>query len=220
MRLKQATAAISGFQNVRLVSAADEVITAFELGGPFDVVFIGERFSEGEVRKLIGRCRALPGGKDARFILVRSGQVSNGDSAMARALLGGVDACLFEPYSVENITETVEIALARAESSESRMNEALMLTLDEARSEIDRAALMLKSGCRHASAPFETLRRTISELCMDAEQLYFTALVEHFECAPLPQALGKSYFGASRRVRRMTEQKQQEAIKRAILKGR
>ena len=213
MRLKQALTAIDKFESIRLLAALAEAASVIEFANNLDVVFVSDCFSVEELELFISRAKQTRRGRGAAYIILKSGEQSTLESLLDVSDRGA-DGCLFQPYSVENLKQVIEIAEhTRSLAVEVREGECLRSVLHGIGMEIDRLSLIAKAG----AAPkfdkhFLDLALTLAEWHSRSPQLYEEQLLREFCAAQLPNVSVKPYTGASERVRRMTEQKLQEEL--------
>jgi response regulator RpfG family c-di-GMP phosphodiesterase len=212
MRLKQATASVVQFGEVVQVTTLSEAGGRIQSDRHWDVVFISNNFSEGEVTDFIARAKEHKGGQDAAFIRVLKSKDQQ-NSAVAQGMLQGIDGFLFEPYSVDQLVDITTLsARIKKERSDTRQRLAIELLLSDVMKQLDLVAFLKSVG-------FEVTRSAtrLKEMCNALQgastgqmlEVYKEVAVKLFSEAPLPKPMfqAKQYSGVSARVKKKMEEK-------------
>lgn len=213
IRLKQALSAMGVFEFVRLIGTIEEAGAAIEFAPQLDLVFLSDSFPPDDVQGFITRSRQTKKGKDAVYIVVK-GREQNQLDVLLQVFAQGADGCLFEPYSVDNLTALIDAANGtRSVALDVREGHCLRAILRAVADEVDRLSLAAQAGLPPKySRQYRMLSATLAEWHSRSPAEYSEQLLELFLNAPLPTISTKLYKGASERVRRMTEQKLQEEL--------
>lgn len=184
MRLKNATAAVHQFGEVRQISKPREALAKLEnmAPGEMDVVFLASSNDIQEVGTFVGQAKELPGGRDAAYLLVLKGH-SQDKSIIAKSVIAGADGFLFEPYSVDRLVEITELSSKiRTQRGQEREKMAVTMTLNDIIPQIDYAALLLTcmmdatsalSKLKKQGAIFQNLPpESLDNFCNVARQIF------------------------------------------------
>lgn len=211
MRLRQATTAVPKFGDVLQVNTLSEAASRLDGESRVDLIFLSYRYSLDEVKKFVEEARKTKQGDTAAYILVlRSRDQDN--STVASTMMMGIDGFLFEPYSVDSLTEMVDLATrVRKEREEVKEKMAATLLTSDIISQLDLIAYLKAQGySMHASwNKFVELCKRLREVTHDTSTPTFDTFAQLFTEAPLPKKVfeTKSYGGVSRRVRKRMEDK-------------
>lgn len=211
MRLKQATTSVVNFAQVWQAGKLKECLDRISSGQKVDVIFISYRFDANETTAFINQAKNIPATQDAAFVMLLR-QKDKESAAVATTVLNGADGLLFEPFSVDQLTEITALAAkVRKERSGAREEAALRFLLSDIINQIDQIAYL--KGCSFETGPSV---KKLKEMCTvfqtlsdESKLLYMKLAVDTFEAAPLPKLIyqRKKYSGVSSRVQKRMEQK-------------
>lgn len=137
--------AVPAFKKVELLSTPNEGLQRLKGGESVGVVFLSEDLGDKLVQQFVASAKTSKVGEDAAYVLVFRG-TRDGES-LAKALLWGVHACLCEPYSVDRLTEILELARRiRHENEGARKKAALQMLVGRIVSEFDKIAAYASQG--------------------------------------------------------------------------
>jgi CheY-like chemotaxis protein len=71
-----------------------------------DIIFISSRFPNDSVRQFVTTAKEHPKAQDAAFVMLLE-QGGKSKAAMGESMLMGMDAFLCEPYSIDQLVETL-----------------------------------------------------------------------------------------------------------------
>ncbi len=212
MRLKQATSSVGQFGEVYQSTTLGEASAKIEQEKHWDVVFISNKFTEGEVTDFILRAKQHKGGQDAAFIRVLKSKDQQ-NSTIAAGMLQGIDGFLFEPYSVDQLVDITTLsAKIKSERSDTRQKLAMELILSDVIKQLDLVAFLKSAG-------FEVTRSAtrLKDMCLSLQgassgemlEVYHEIAIKNFGEAPLPKPMfqAKQYAGVSSRVKKKMEEK-------------
>lgn len=220
VRLKTAATAVPRFGRIGQCGALREAVDVMSGDVSFNVVFISNRIPQEAITGFIRKGRETPQGQDAAYIIVLSGSAQDSSTVAANVMVGA-DGFLFEPYSVESLTEITGLA-ARVKGERSRTREAaaLSLVISDVMGQLDLIAQLKSSGLdlgpnlkklRDMCGIFKTLNK-------ESFDSYTSIAIEKFENAPVPVQGKKKYGGVSDRVKKRMEEKHKvELAKKAGL---
>ncbi len=216
MRLKQASTSVANFGRVLQAGKIAECLEKLQAGQRLDVIFISARFEPDVTAAFIAQAKTLPAGQDAAFVMLMR-QRDKESASVASSVLNGADGLLFEPFSVDQLTEiTVLAAKVRKERSGAREGAALKFLLSDIINQVDQIAYL--KGCNFETGPsvkkLKEMCTVFQALSEESKVLYVQLAIEAFENAPLPKLIyqRKKYSGASSRVQKRMEQKALSAI--------
>lgn len=218
MRLKAAATPVALFHRIVLFHNLQEALNKIEVDGDCDIVFLSSRFEEKEISDFIAEVKHSPNGSDATFVLVL-GLAGTQNQKLPEYMLLGIDGFLFEPYSVEGLTDTANLALKlRKERQGSRERLAIAVLVKDIMKQVDAIALTkrLGLGSSKLSARLEALGAAIRKLPDETIYPYLNLLVEEMIASPLPEKMSQfeSYKGASTRVKKVIEKKILEELEK------
>ena len=219
MRLKQASISIPQFEKMHQLSTLSDCSKFVQGQDPIDIVFLSFRFSHDEVIQFITDSKKSSAFRDAAFVLVL-GANDQDSSTIAKNVLLGADGFLFEPYSVENLTEITRLAArVKGERGAARERAAIGFLIKEIGSQLDLLA-SLRSAGHEAGISVRSFRETCSVLPtleQTSLHVYYEVAQKFFEDATLPKNLfQKTYSGSSKRVQKMLEEKLLSELKNSL----
>ena len=206
MRFKQAAGSVHAFNHVSLHSTLPEGREKIDLEGPFDIIFVSERFSETELKDFLEAIRDHKHSQDAAFVLLL-GAGQDLKAKTAEAILRGFHGCLMEPYSVDALVEiarlTTEVKSQRKDGREKAAIKTLVRTLIH---QVDRMAYIqfCKMDPGQTLKNFKDACRTVAGFDSARLEAYLEGAVDLFEKTRPDETLGKRrrYKGVSRRVKK------------------
>ena len=210
-RLKQAMMSVFQFGATAFVSTLKEALETLANQRKADVVFISFRYPKDQITQFIKDAKLSKGGLDSAFVMILENTKQDSTSVAQNVLVGG-DGMLFEPFSVDSLVEITNVAArVRAERADSRERAALSFLLHDITQQLDVLA-SLKSRGFDVGVTHKKLRdlcAVLSTLEPSSLKIYLELAVDTFEKAPLPKELpkGRSYSGASSRIKKRLEQK-------------
>ena len=205
MRFKQAATPIYAFNRVSLHPTISEGYERIKLDGPFDIVFISERFPEKDLAIFLKGAKEHKNSQDAAFVLL-IGAGQNLETRTSNAILAGFHGCLMEPYSVDALLEIAKLTCEVKKSHEQSRQKGAMDTLIKTMiHQVDRIAYL--QACQMDPGQFfknfKDTCRTLSELDQDQLRIYLEEVVDLFEKTTPDETICKrrKYMGVSRRVK-------------------
>ena len=207
-RLKSATIPVSYFDTVYHCGTERETLTWIDRQDQIDIIFISERIDPDTIERFIDKVKDSAKGIECIFILVKVSP--SGGLPVSEALSRGIDGILCEPFSVDNLTEVVELAERIGhEREEVRAKISMTLLVTDMVNQIDAAAYLVRNGC-NPRALFKSLKNLSDRACEIPDErleVYFDIVFRLVSStAPMNKELAtKIYRGASERVRRNTE---------------
>ena len=211
MLLKQAAMSVGLFRRVVALRHLREAIAKLGAEETTDLIFVSWHFDRQEVLDFITEARKTKHGEDAAYVMVLN--TKNQDRELiSQNMVAGIDGFLFEPYSIEYLTEIVQLARkVKAEKGEIRQRGAFALLVKDIIQSLDFVAQFKKLGQDAALTEkrFKRLCEPLRELDPDMLRLYSEVAVEQFSEIQAPRRLFKSgnYKGASERVKKAAEKK-------------
>lgn len=218
LRLKQATTPVSMFRQTLLFNTLYETLSRLETDDGGDIIFLSTRFPEKDISDFISRAKQSKRGQDSTFVMVLAVKEQQSPKLPEYMLLG-IDGFLFEPYSVDGLLETANLAIKiKRERKEAREKLAMTVMVKDVIKQIDSLSLTKKLGLTSSkvSARLEALNGSIKRLSPDSLQVFLSVLVEEMINAPLPEKMAQmqSYAGASSRVKKILEKKLIEELEK------
>lgn len=216
VRLKTATTAVPRFGRIGHCGSLAEANEALMGQLPFNVVFVSNRIPQEEITDFIKKGRQTPQGEDAAFIVMLASTAQD-SSTVAENVMIGADGFLFEPYSVDSLTEITMLA-AKIKRDRCRAREAAALTLviNDAINQVDLIAQLKRRGMDLGPnmKKFREMCAIFRNLNQESFQNYATIAVDKFQAAPLPVIGKKKYSGVSDRVKKLLEEKHKAELAR------
>lgn len=212
MRLKQATTQVVYFHQVLQASKFKECLDKIvSTNKRVDVIFISYRLNSDEAKVFIQEAKNTPAAQDAAFVMILR-QQDQESAAIASQVLSGADGLLFEPFSVDQLTNITTLAAkVRKERSSAREEAALKFLMTDIINQIDQIAYL--KACEYETAPSV---KKLKDMCLvfqtlseESKQIYYQVALDGFEAAPLPKLVfqRKKYSGVSSRVQKRMEKK-------------
>jgi len=178
-----------------------------------DVIFIG---IIPEITDFLKLAKATLYGKTAAIVFLKRTRPDSQEEVAAE-MVAGADTVLFEPYSVENITETTKIADAIREADEKKKKEAALAMIfksvveevdnigQTSETREDSETLAMFSRLKHLG---EQLKQATKSAAVD----FFSSLSKTLEDAepPTVKARKQAYGGVSERVQRILDKKKRD----------
>lgn len=211
MRLKQAATPVHLFRQTQLFNNLEEVLGRIENEDGGDIIFMSARFPEKDIASFISRAKASKRGQDSTFIMVMGAKDSESPKLPEYMLLG-IDGFLFEPYSVDGLNDTAQLAIKiKGERREARERLAISVMVKDIIKQVDSLAISNRLGFKSSKIALRlaSLGDSLKNLPLDSLQTYFNVLAEEMINAPLPEKMAQmeSYKGASTRVKKVIEKK-------------
>jgi len=212
MKLKQATGQVPLFADIAHETSLEETLDTLQSGNLHcDVVFISHRFDQGDVKRFIEQAKEIKNGQDAAYILVMDKKPGS-NAEVAEYLTNGFDGFLFEPYSVDSLTEITRLAAkVRTERTAAREKVAITLLVTDLISQLDLVAFLKSSGysVSKSQEKLKDLEEKLHALNPEAFQVYYDIATKMFSELPAPRKnlQVQKYGGVSTRVRQRMEKK-------------
>ena len=212
MKLKQATTSCNLFSTVTQIGSLSDAQAKLSLGGDhWDVVFVSCHFDESEALSFVAQAKENQAGQDAAYILVLQAK-EEGTAGLAQRLLQGVDGFLYEPYSINSLTEITQLAArVRKERREAREKIAMTLLVADIINQLDMVSYIKKAGYEttRSMQKFRELCAGLKNFAPESHELCQEIVLRLFTEAPPPRRMMqvKQYKGASHRVRQNMEKK-------------
>ena len=213
-RLREALGTLSQVDAVVLAGGTGEAHSKIQESDRFDLVFIGDSNPRTAAQALLKQARSMRATMDAAFISVLSAAP---EAAVLNAdLLHGVDGFLVAPYSINSMTQMIEIAEAvRKDRRDLRLRAALQLLIQEIRSQVTLTARLLSDGCA-ARTSLELLREmcaALRDLPLENQSQYLELLLSSFSDR---NGQPERYRGVSERVRSRFSRKAIQRLREAF----
>lgn len=222
MLLKQAAMSVGLFRKVMAIRHPHEAVGKLASEDPTDLVFVSWHFDRQEILNFIAEARKTKHGEDAAYVMVLN--TKNQDRELiSQNMVAGIDGFLFEPYSIEYLTEIVQLARkVKAEKSDVRQRAAYALLVRDIIQSLDFVAQFRKLGQDAAMTEkrFKRLCEPLKNLSPELLEVYRDIAIEQFSAIPSPPRLFKSgnYKGASERVKKAAEKKLAAEAEAMLLK--
>ncbi len=218
MRLKQATGMLPYFGEVRLCDKTIKALSALSAERNWQIVFLSHRLGEQGIREFCKEAAELTANQPCTFVLLLDPETQN-SQGLVSGLEKGMDAFLFEPYSVEGLREVIEVA-QRVHKEKAAVQEkgALLFLIRDCIKNIDAICEHLATD-RHPGLYLKRLQEAAKILeGLDQESMtrYFDLMLAEFTAIEPPAAPhfnhAVQYRGCSKRVK---ERLRQLAFKKA-----
>jgi len=211
MQLRHAISSVDRFGKVSQFSLLPETLEKIRCDGQCDVVFISYQFSTEEAFRFITEAKNCVKGRDTAYVLVCR-EEDQKSSLISTRVLQGIDAFLFEPYSVDSLVKIVKLAeKVKRERALAREIATIEFLMTEIMNQVDLIAYSSARGKR-TDKQFDELvssSKVIKTLKGESMEHYYRLAIEMFINAPQPKRIfqRRKYIGASRRVQRTLEEK-------------
>ena len=211
-RLRQACAASGCFDEIVMSKDSPEILEQVRSGNGFDVVFVSGRVDQAKL--VLSQLKATFSPRDTAYVLV--GERACSELGVISDLFDGFDGVLFEPFSVESLTEITElVARVQHDRAAARERIAIDLLVRELTGLIGELANCEQAGYR---APvtrrvLQEIRAVLAELSPEAAAYYYQALAEQFSSLHAPRRI---YKGVSNRIRQKEQAKLETAAQEKL----
>lgn len=212
--LKQAALAVPTIRKFRLMNTLEDTLTRLDSTEPCDVVFVSSEFGDAAVEEFLANAQRTFRGAHCSYVIVLKANAQH-QVAVASAMLGGADAFLAEPYSVDRMSEIANIACnVKLNNMRARKRAAISLLISNIMKEFDKLSTYMSRGFNvdRAKKKFIEACSTLKRMQHDSLAVYCDLAIELFENATLPPVIG--YGGVSNRVRQRLERKLQEQFEK------
>jgi len=218
IRLKSATQLVPEFTKVTVAQtlrdAQEHIRNAEE---SWDIIFMSNEMDEATLGHFIESSKNTSSAADAAYILILNTKKKASSDIFSNMRIG-IDGLLYQPYSIEQLMEIIDIsAQLKQQTPGARESAAIQILLNDVIGQLDRLALLKKRGydVKKGGIQLEKLCANLSKISPEELEGYFKTVVETFENAPLPTTLEKSlYKGPSQRVREMQERRLLQKLER------
>jgi DNA-binding NarL/FixJ family response regulator len=111
-QLKQACFGVPKLKRIDASKSLDEALRKLSVGEASDytAIFISKRFKKEEIADFIKAAKETPRGQDSAYVLVLLPDDQE-SQVMSEGLLDGADSFLLEPFSVETLNKTADLAV-------------------------------------------------------------------------------------------------------------
>jgi len=214
MQLRHAISSVERFDKVCQLGLLSEAINKIETEGLCDVVFISYQYDTEEASRFISRAKTNIRGRDSAYVLICR-EEDQKSSFISSRVLQGIDAFLFEPYSVDSLVEIVLLAeKVKKERAMAREVATIEFLMTEVMNQIDLIAYASARGrqTERYRAEMTKSSEVIKALKGDSRDRYYSVAAEMFIKAPNPKRIyqRRKYIGASKRVQRSLEAKEKD----------
>lgn len=211
IRLKGATQLVTEFSRVAVAPTlrdANEYIATAQ--APWDIVFLSNEMNEDAITRFIQGSKKSSAGENSAYVLILNTE-KRASSDVFTHMRSGIDGLLYEPYSVEQLTDIIELAAnVKERTPEERESAAIHTLLQDLIGHLDRMVLLKKLGydIEKGLKRFTMLCNSLTAISPEEMETYHETAIKIFEEAPSPQTLENSlYKGPSQRVREQQERK-------------
>lgn len=211
IRLKGATQLVTEFSKVAVAPTlrdANEYIATAQ--APWDVVFLSNEMNEDAISRFIQSSKKSSAGGNSAYVLILNTE-KRASSDVFTHMRSGIDGLLYEPYSVEQLTDIIELsAKVKERTPEERDSAAIHILLQDLIGHLDRMVLLKKLGydIEKGLKRFTMLCNSLTAITPEEMDTYHETAIKIFEEAPSPETLESSlYKGPSQRVREQQERK-------------
>lgn len=205
-RLKQAMTALVQFKNVRQANTLGRAIVEIDRRDPCDLIFVADDLPAPELSKFAKDVRTLDQARDAAIVLVLSGMDQN-MATVSSKMSDGIDGFLFEPFSVDALSDTASIA-ARVvgERLLNRQKAVSKYLVEKSLMIVDRVAYqqVLRQEFVLERKMLKDIKGTLDKFIPEALEYYLDVAVEAFLAADPPS---EEYEGKSRATKMLLKKK-------------
>lgn len=211
IRLKGAAQLVTEFSKVTVAPTlrdANEYIATAQ--APWDVVFLSNEMNEDAISRFIQSSKKSTAGCNSAYVLILNTEKRTSSDVFTH-MRTGIDGLLYEPYSVEQLTDIIELsATVKQRTSEEKESAAVHILLQDLIGHLDRMVLLKKLGydIEKGVRRFATLCHNLTTISAHEMESYHETAIKIFEEAPSPKTLENSlYKGPSQRVREQQERR-------------
>lgn len=204
MRLRQATSVCREFREIKFASTLPQALEQLRERVQCNIIFIAQTFASDESQAFVTEARQTPYGQSCAYIMVlnTSNQTRTG---IATNLTSGMDGFLFQPFSVDALKETTEIASRVKSTAKAGKQEASKeLLLSNLAESIDKLAdgHTVGKAMRVEKAELRCITRTLLNFYGDNSAGYLEAITNVFTTVPPPSHPDDGDFSLAARIRR------------------
>jgi hypothetical protein len=189
-RLRQACLEVPQLAKVEMSSSFQHALKRLEIEGEIDftAIFISARFGRATISDFISKAKTTNRGIDTAYVLVLETKDQDGQS-LTGGLIEGADGFLLEPFSVESLIETAQLAIAiKKRRQDARERAIVSLLITDALKHLDLVAERMVRA--HEGGPelkyFRGLKSTIAGLNQRMAAMYQDLLPKELLLAPAP----------------------------------
>jgi DNA-binding NarL/FixJ family response regulator len=189
MRLKQATANCADFRQVKLANSLYNALQDLKERVSCNIIYISQAFEPGHSAEFVRQARETKTGQYCAYIMIVDGRRQT-RTAISSNISQGMDGFLFQPFSVDALRETTQIAAkVRGKSSAQRNGASKHLLLDSIVPSIERLNDLFLEGKKldFVKADLKALTRALSDSCSENPESYYQALINLFENVEAPE---------------------------------
>ena len=193
-RMKSLLGMVVDPKGLGFANSTRAALAKLETGGSWNCVFLASDIGEGNIHEFIDKALMLPAAMNCYFMLIVKSQHQD-STFVAAQFVKGVNGFLFEPYSVDGLTELLDSAVnSQALSDENRARSSISFLVKDVIHSIDRVAYNEALG-RSSAIPMKDFRvtsNTLAELGANDLDEYFSILLQRFgSTGPPAEILGR-----------------------------
>jgi DNA-binding NarL/FixJ family response regulator len=215
MRLKQATSTLHEFRHVRLEFSLQQALAQIKENLSCNIIFISQTFEPELSAEFVKAAKETKNGQYSAYVLVIDGKRQK-RTEVATDISNGMDGILFQPFSVEGLLETTELAhKIRGTSSSNRLKASRHLLSDAITPSLDKITDLFLEGKKSdlIRADLRIILRALMASCDDKKDEYYDHLVDLFDRVPPPAPPKDSDWSlAAQKKRRKLEQEIAERL--------
>lgn len=207
-RLREAASAVYLFEKVEQATQLTEGLKILTERAKVDLVLMSNQFGQEEIGEFIESAKKTRTGEDSAYVIVMKGSEANNVN-VASSMFIGAHSLLFEPFSVDQLTEITKLAdEIRATNTGARKRAALQLLIQNLMTEFDKITVYLARGLNIEKAikKFQASCAVLRKFDQESFDLYFSLAMNCFEEAK-PPSDAVAYNGVSKRLREKMENK-------------
>lgn len=213
MRLRQATSVCREFREIKFASTLPQALEQLKERLQCNIIFIAQTFASDESQAFVTEARHTSSGQGCAYIMVLNG-ANQTRTGVATNLTSGMDGFLFQPFSVDALKETTEIASrVKATAKAGKQAASKELLLNSLVSSIDKLAdgHLIGKAMRVEKAELRCITRTLIGFYGDDTAGYMEAVTSVFAAVPPPAHPDDGDFSLAARLkrRRLAEQASQ-----------
>jgi DNA-binding NarL/FixJ family response regulator len=204
MRLKLATANCTDFRQVKLANSLYGALQDLKERLSCNIIYISQAFEPRQSADFVRQARETKTGQYCAYIMIVDGRRQT-RTAISSNISQGMDGFLFQPFSVDGLRETTQIAAKVCCKSQSQRNGASKhLLLESIVPSVEKLTDLFLEGKKldFVKADLKAITRALSDSCSENTEGYYQALIDLFEKAeapPLPNEEDLSVAAMKRR---------------------
>ncbi len=210
MRLKQATSTCTEFREVKLANSLYLALQELKERLSCNIIYISQAFEPAQSAEFVRQARETKIGQYCAYIMIVDGRRQT-RTAISSNISHGMDGFLFQPFSVDALRETTELAAkVKSKSASQRQGASKHLLLNSIVPSVEKLNDLFLEGKKldFVKADLRALIRALADSFGENPEGYYQALINLFEKVDVPKTPHEDDLSvaAMKRRRKIEEQ--------------